>query len=223
MMTSANSSFPRRLTKIDELTRGDHTFLTKDDACFFLGEYTARKAFSHSATNNLIQNLKKPMDRRGTSQWRWKENAIAEAAQALRDALAGGDLRAITFVPMPPSKAKSDPLYDDRMSRILANLGQGLDIRELLVVDQSMAAAHESADRPRPEALVLRLRVDTALCEPPPPRIVLCDDVLTTGSHFRAAQTVLMQRFPSVNIFGVFLARRVPQPPEFEVVQLDDN
>jgi hypothetical protein len=76
MMTSANSSFPRRLTKIDELTRPDHSFLDGEDSCYFLGEYSARQGFAHSATNNLIMNLKKPMDRRGTSQWQWKERAI---------------------------------------------------------------------------------------------------------------------------------------------------
>ena len=42
MMTSV-STFPRRLTTIDELIRPDHHYLGADDTCVFLGEYTARK------------------------------------------------------------------------------------------------------------------------------------------------------------------------------------
>jgi hypothetical protein len=59
-MTSA-SSFPLRLTKIDDLTRSDHSYLTAADDCYFLGEYTARKGFAFSATNRLILNFKKTM------------------------------------------------------------------------------------------------------------------------------------------------------------------
>ena len=62
-MTSGNI-FPRRLTKIDELTRPDHWYLDENDPCFFLGEYTARMGFVYSETNNLILNFKKSMDRR---------------------------------------------------------------------------------------------------------------------------------------------------------------
>ena len=46
-MTSA-STFPLRLTKIDDLTRPDHSYLTAADDCYFLGEYTARKGFAFS-------------------------------------------------------------------------------------------------------------------------------------------------------------------------------
>ena len=41
----------------------------------------------------------------------------------------------LTFVPIPPSKAKSDPLYDDRMEQILRKIwpGQQIDMRELVI------------------------------------------------------------------------------------------
>ena len=62
-MTS-DVAFPGRFTEIDELTRPDHSWLTDDDRCYFLGEYTARQGYSYSPTNNLILNFKKEMDRR---------------------------------------------------------------------------------------------------------------------------------------------------------------
>ena len=35
---NSGSTFPQRLTKIDDLTRPDHTYLTQADRCYFLGE-----------------------------------------------------------------------------------------------------------------------------------------------------------------------------------------
>ena len=67
-MTSS-ATFPNRLTKIDDLTRPDHAHLTADDACYFIGEYTARQGYSYSPTNNLILNFKKSVDRRHRREW----------------------------------------------------------------------------------------------------------------------------------------------------------
>ena len=220
-MTSANSSFPARLTELDELTRGDHTFLTEGDRCYFLGEYTARKGFAYSATNNLIINFKKKMDTRGTNQWPHKERAISEAARALANALGTTDLKGITFVPIPPSRAKTDPMYDDRMIRMLAQMRTGLDIRELVVQGTSIPAAHESDTRLRPDELARHYSIDPQFATPEPTAIAICDDVLTTGCHYRAMVSVLSRRFPSAKFIGLFLARRVPQPPEFDVVDID--
>jgi hypothetical protein len=63
-MRTSRGTLPQRLTKIDDLTRPDHSYLTANDDCYFIGEYTARRGFAFSSTNNLILNFKKPMDRR---------------------------------------------------------------------------------------------------------------------------------------------------------------
>jgi hypothetical protein len=78
------STFPQRLTKIDDLARPDHFYLTPADDCYFLGEYTARKGYAFSATNQLILNFKKSMNTRHTAQWRYKEQAIGDAAAPQR-------------------------------------------------------------------------------------------------------------------------------------------
>lgn len=224
-MTSVTSSFPRLLTEIDQLTRPDHSFLDVSDRCFFLGEYSARQGFAHSATNSLILNFKKPMDRRGSNQWIWKERAISEAAGALRHAFGNADLNGITFVPVPPSKAKTDPLYDDRLIRMLTTMGKlgaPIDLREMVLQPQSMPAAHERDDRLRPAELAVSYAVDETKAAPVPTAIAICDDVLTTGCHYRAMQEVLADRFPAATFFGLFLARRVPQSLDFNDLDLDD-
>jgi hypothetical protein len=73
-MTSANT-FPQRLTKIDDLARPDHWYLTPEDDCYFFGEYTARKGFAFSATNQLTLNFKKGLDKSVTPQWKYKGRA----------------------------------------------------------------------------------------------------------------------------------------------------
>jgi hypothetical protein len=52
------ASTPRFL-KIDDQNRGDHSHLTAADECYFLYEYTSRRNYSFSSTNQLISNLKK--------------------------------------------------------------------------------------------------------------------------------------------------------------------
>ena len=91
-MTSG-ATFPQRLTKVDELIRPDHSYLTADDTCYFLGEYSARKGYAFSPTNQLVLNFKKPVDRRGRPEWVHKERAIAAAAAAFRVAQGSGRVR----------------------------------------------------------------------------------------------------------------------------------
>ncbi|MCA0201024.1 MAG: hypothetical protein LCH56_09300 [Proteobacteria bacterium] len=221
-MTS-NDIFPQRLTRIDDLTRSDHFYLDDEDVCLFIGEYTARQGFSFSATNQLILNFKKTMDRRGTPQWKYKGQAIRQAATALRQSLSDENLARLTFVPIPPSKAKTDPLYDDRLVKTLHAIRPNppLDIRELIVQKVSTAAVHSVEDRPSPDAIAANYEIDVSLIAPPPQVICLFDDVLTTGAHFKACEKVLRQTYPQVPIIGIFIARRAPEAVDFDPIPPD--
>ena len=117
-MTTSRAPFPRRLTAIDDLTRPDHFHLGAGDECYFFGEYVSGRGYQYSPTNQLLMNLKKAPDRRGLPEWRYKEDAIRQVAAAFRYAL-GDSLDRLTFVPVPPSKARDDPLYDDRLTRVI--------------------------------------------------------------------------------------------------------
>ena len=212
------STFPRRLTKIDDLTRPDHPYLTADDSCYFLGEYSARKGFAFSATNSLVLNFKKKMDRRARPEWQYKERAILDAASAFRTAIKGEWLNGATLVPVPPSKAKTDPMYDDRVVRMISAIRPTpkLDLRELVVQDTSTAASHESDDRPDPDEIAENYSLVKSLRAGVKPVIGIFDDVLTTGAHFKACQTVLRAAFPGARIIGLFIARRIPEAVDVE-------
>lgn len=216
-MTSG-TPFPNNLTEIDQLTRTDHYYLDADDDCFFLGEYTARQGFAYSDTNSLILNLKKTPDKRGKTEWRYKERAINVAAQALKNSIQKSWLRNATFVPIPPSKAKDDPMYDDRMSCLVQAIDSDhpVDCRELVIQTESTEAVHEQDDRPGPEDIRELYELDQDLLDPEPEKIVICDDVLTTGAHFKAVKDILEGAFPNAEIVGCFIARRVPEAIDIE-------
>lgn len=216
-MTSV-STFPQRLTKVDDLSRPDHHYLAADDECYFLGEYSARQSHAYSVTNQLILNFKKKMDRQGRAEWRYKGVAIQQAAAAFRSALKGEVRERVTFVPVPPSKAKNDPLYDDRLVQMLQSIwpGQPTDIRELVIQPVSTDAVHNNAARPSPAELMARYTLDRALLQPAPQMIAVMDDVLTTGCHFVAVRNKLREAFPTTRIVGMFVVRRVPGSIDFE-------
>ncbi len=200
-----------KLTRIDELYLGDHYYLTPQDECYFLREYTARHGFDASETNQIIHNIKKTPDRRGRSEWRYKEQGLKRVATELKATLNPQWLRGATLVPIPPHLAKSDPLYDDRIAQILKLMddGLGLDIRELVVQRANLDPSHGSASRPKPQELRNNYEIDESLCTPTPNAIGIVDDMLTAGAHFRAMKDMLGDRFPGVGVVGVFFARRI--------------
>ena len=58
-----------------------------------------------------------------------------------------------------------------------------------------------------PSQRAANYRINEECTSRDPTHIVLVDDVLTTGSHFKGAMMVLQQRYPGVPIVGLFLAR----------------
>ena len=202
--------FPKNLTKIDKLSLPDHPYLKEDDLCWFLGEYTAQEGFGYSDINQLIINLKKPMSRRGKPEWKYKGKAIRTAAAALKNAIPSDWSTSATFVPIPPSQAKSDPMHDDRMLQVLNSMGS-IDVRELVHQELSTIPAHITTSRPTPQQLHGLYGINWNSATPLPSRIVIVDDVLTTGAHFKAAQRLLSGEFGNVEVVGVFIARRVPR------------
>jgi hypoxanthine-guanine phosphoribosyltransferase len=201
----------KRVLKIDTLALPDHSYLDEQDTCYYAGEYTAGEGHAYSETNQLVLNFKKGVDKRGTAQWQYKERAIQQAAQILRTAIKAD--AEVTFVPVPPSKAKGDPLYDDRIVRLLQATcaGRHTDIRELIIQRQSTEAAHQSTMRPSPDELAALYSLDESVAAPSPKTIFVVDDVLTTGCHFKAIKNILGTRFPEARIIGLFIARRVPR------------
>jgi hypothetical protein len=196
------------MVQIDDGTRVDHFYLSPQDDCYYFLEFVKGAGYGPTG-NSFINNLKKAPSKRGTWEWSHKLAAIDSAAKAiLRDVPRRWRERS-TFVPIPPSKARGHVEYDDRMWQVLQRLGTDIDARELVIQRQSMNATHVSENRHSIEMLVQNYEIDESKAFPIPTHLVILDDMVTAGSHFRAISRVLEARFPGVPISGVFLARRV--------------
>ena len=177
------STFPQRLTEINALMRLDHWHLKRSDVCHFLGEYRAGKGYRYNATNGLILDFKMSVLNAGLPVWREKEAVIATAAAALRQAMHPSVLDQVVFVPMPPSQAKGNAGYDDRLARMLRAVrpGRPLDVRELLVQTRSTELSHQRPARLRVSEIEAMYRIDEALEAPGADVVAVVDDLLTSG------------------------------------------
>ena len=179
--------------------------------CYYFLEYTSQRDYSFSQANGIISNLKKKPSLSGRADYRHKLRVMREASITFRGALNQDWLAGATLVPVPGSKCRDDPDYDDRMEQICRGIQNGLDVRNLVVQRESTIASHEAGpgNRVTLEKLLDLYEIDETIAAPPPENIGIFDDVLTAGTHFRAMKTVLSRRFPGVPIVGMFIARRV--------------
>lgn len=213
-MKISDESWSNSLREIGDIERPDHFYLTPEHKCVYFGDYTARVGWSHSVTNKIVTNIKKPPSRRGTAEWGYKQKEIAKVGGLIRLNLRGDVLPEVTFVPVPPSKPPEHVDYDDRIMQIARAIGGDVDVRPLLQTGQVREPAHLAEDRPGPDALKEGLVwSEGELTRPVGRQLILLDDVLVTGATFVACRDVLLERFPEAEVFGVFVARRVPINP----------
>jgi hypothetical protein len=203
---------PEKLWQIDESTVSQHFSLRESDQCFYIWEYTAGKRYDFSPTNQLISNLKiKPsVIARNAKRDFYKQQAINHAASALKNFLPQSYAeQGVTFVPVPGSKIAGDPDYDDRMLLVLQRAfgGWATDIRPMLELTESTEADHETPDRLSFDELLAITRLNDRSSRPAGRVIVLIDDVLNSGKHFKVGQALLCAQYPDAEIRGLFLAR----------------
>lgn len=211
---------PQRLLRVDEITFGQHFSLDGTETCFYIWEYAARQRYDFSPSNQLVKNLKiKPSEIDATpSRRRYKQGAIDYCAQAFRALFPTTWVEnQATFVALPSSKVRGHPDFDDRTQRILETAfhGRDADIRPLLKQTCSTTADHETEERLSYGELRAITQLDESQVALSALRttIVVVDDVLNSGKHFRVALDILSSRFPSAKIIGVFIARCVRLDP----------
>jgi len=213
------SNFPpipaRGFRVIDETNWLDYHYIGAQDYCLYLWERMSKVKvgeWNQYPTNGFIANLQIPVSCQIDNPYRYKHKiaAINYAATALEKSL--GNLREGTFVPMPPSKTQEHPEHDDRLMRVLQRVAPPLeDVRELVLLLEDVDSKQKGLT---PEDRAAKYYVDENVAEPEPCLIIVFDDVITTGSHFKAVERVLRDRFPEASIMGLFLARAV-RPDEF--------
>lgn len=201
------------LHTLQEWQRGQHCFLEPADSCHYLWEYTPGRQCA--GAGRWIGNLKCLPSQAAASPLRaiHKERALIAAADALRSALPRAWVEQATWCPIPPSRCCEDRDYDDRLLRVLRQAFQGYDadIRPLIRQSDTAPADHRHRRRLSLQALFDLTSVDARELARGPlrARLVLFDDLLTTGKHYKCAQRHLQGLLGPRIVIGCFLARRL--------------
>jgi hypothetical protein len=202
-----------KLRRVNREARDDHHYLSSADECWYLGLY--RPGARNWPLNRLILQFKCPPTQaaRQARAGHSKRAAISAIALALRAAVPRRCAEAMTWVPIPTSADSADPDYDERLleTLVLAFEGYDLDVRPLLRLGCSTGADHRGHVRLALDTLRGLLSVDEAALARAPlrARIMLFDDLLTSGKHYRCCEQRLRACLQDVPISGCFIARRV--------------
>lgn len=106
------------LIKISDYTL--HSDLESSDSCYYLRDYIQGKGWQGGQTNDLILNLKKSVTFKNKSSYVYKKEAISKVAWEISQQLkVYRNIDDFVFSPVPPSKAKNHPEYDDRLTQVL--------------------------------------------------------------------------------------------------------
>lgn len=215
---------PKRLTEVDDLIRQSVPHLQAGDRCYYAREFTKNSGYQHGETNQLIFNFKKPVDRKGKPEWRYKERAIAQIIKELRGLINPAFLQTCAVTWIPTSKAPQDPEYDNRLEQVAHGLAQnapGCCVMEIIRQRDTMPAFHSKGGYRDPGAIRSHYEIVVQQLPPTCQAIVALDDVLTTGAHFRAFSDTVRTTWKKLPLVGVFVARAVgPDPADiFGVIE----
>lgn len=202
--------------KIDLAQTTDHFWLEDGDDCYCAREYISHGGWQASEANQLISNFKKEPSKKAANPYEWKHKLKAIKQFANELALVFDEKSKYFVCAIPPSKCHDDPDYDSRLDDTLTELCKirpKIKICNAIKRIYSVKAAHShNDDRPKPDDVYESIEWDDAFEYLP--HLVLIDDVLTTGSHFKACQRLARENMPGIDVFGVFWARRIWQNGE---------
>jgi hypothetical protein len=188
--------------------------LGPDDICYYARDYVSGGSWNASEANQLIRNLKKDPSKRNTLEWNHKLRAVNKFAAELSSILPPG--QAFAFI--PTSKRHDDAQYDSRWEMVkdeLSRIRPDLIAKRPILRETSCVAVHQGGKRKRTE---IRATLGWRGFKDVPGSLVLIDDVITAGAHFKVCKGMIHEVHLALPVFGVFWARTIwpedePCPP----------
>ena len=185
-----------------------HYYISDDDFCIYAREYISHAGYQGGQTNRYITNFKKSPDKRETVQWGYRKQAIEAFSKEARLLFKPYSQAAITAI--PSSTAKNDSEYDNRFEDLFTELQKSrpnLNIEWPIAIKQTIKSSHLGGDRD-PETFKKNC-FWKGFRKGHPKMLIIFDDVLTTGAHFRAMSDFLKKNGYEGEIVGVFWARTI--------------
>lgn len=180
--------------------------LPEETKCYYAREYIPKKGYRASETNDLISNFKRKSDKEGKiseSELPHRKRAINNFAHDLTKLLLTNGLIYVTNIPC--SKRRDSPKYDDRFDilfELLKEKHTNIRYVEPIVQIRDQKASHHGGDRFKPDENWEWKGFDNFL----PEELLIIDDVITSGSHFRKYVDLLKKKVPTIQVYGAFWA-----------------
>lgn len=188
--------------------------LTEHDLIYYFFERTS-SGFDGSPNNGKILNFKKDISKRDRYEWKFKIQAIQEFASDLIREI--NPTSQITIIPAPTSNPRGSENFDDRIDQVV-NLVQSRNglCKTEYALDTSDTIQSSHMGGSRDIAYIKEHTIWNGFQVEPSSTVILIDDVLTTGAHFKAWKEIILERDPRVtNVIGVCWALHVW--PELDV------
>lgn len=188
--------------KIDGIEKQTIPNFQTDDECFYAHDFIPSTGFQGGQANNNVINFKKAPNTPGQNYRTGAIYKFALDASSLIDCESG---RTYAVTAIPSSKCKLDPQYDNRFEDFfgeLAKLRPCIDIQWPIINQSTVTPSHGGGTR---SAATLASNYQfSGFTGTHPDFILVFDDVLTTGAHFRAFKDFLIQSGYNGKVYGLF-------------------
>ncbi len=191
--------------KIDAIELENLQYLNADDICYYAKDFFSGTGYQGGEVNNDIFNFKKKPNERGQN---YRTEAIYKFAletSVLFDCEGEGTY---PVTAIPSSKAKSDPNYTKRFEDFfseLIKLRPCLDVIWPVSIKTTVIPAHAGGIR-NPKNIEENY-IFNGFEGNTPDYILVFDDVLTSGAHFRAFKDFLKKSGYGGKVYGIFWAK----------------
>ena len=185
--------------------------LTKEDVCFYFMEHVSG-GYTASPSNDKISNFKKPISVKGTNQWPYKQSAIKAFIADLASINFKDPQKEMMIVPGITSKPRSDTEWDDRIDKVSEGFAEQFSHLSIgKIIDTKDVMIPSSHGGSRDITIIKDNTIWDGNCPETADTIIIVDDVLTTGAHFKAWKEFILENCPKVNnVIGVFWALQGP-------------
>jgi len=179
------------------------------DSLFYARQYHTGEGYKGGETNQKITNLKKKVDS-SNSELYYKGEAIKSFATEVLYLLS--KVRKNFYIAsIPTSKCKDDPLYDNRLEKVISLICQSNTYARsiyCLKKKYSTTPLHHGGTR-NPDDITNSWDYYPPPVDPSIAHIIFLDDMLTTGATMRAAFDLVTQNSPELKPIGLVWALAV--------------
>ncbi len=192
--------------KIDPITQSTIPHLMQTDYCIFARDYISNTGYTGGPTNDLILNFKKPPGAKGQS---YRNAAVRQFAMEASLLIDCDNYPPIALTAIPSSKAVTDPAYTKRFEDMMSELKKlrpCVQVEWPVAVNTTVATSRHGGTR-KPSAIASNY-IWNGFSGAIPANLWVFDDVLVTGSHFRAFHDFARASGYQGNIYGIFWAKR---------------